>query len=68
MIAPLIWKGVLKLVSIRKPENKSQNIARIYDPRSSVPEAIFNEVSPNCYKDELSGDMFKLLDGKMIAI
>ena len=65
MIAPLIWKGVLKLVQIRKEKN--HQIARVYNPRSVVPEAIFNEIATNLFEDELTGDLFKLLDGKMVS-
>ena len=65
MIAPLLWKGVLKLVSIRKSENK--NVARVYNPTSQIPEAIFNEIAPNCYEDELTGDLFKVENNVMVA-
>lgn len=67
MIAPLLWKGVLKLVHIRRDNNKKTNVARVLNPRGVVPEAIFNEIAPNCYEDSLTGDLFKVLDGKMVS-
>lgn len=68
MIAPLIWKGVLKLVQIRRDSNKNTNVARVYNPREQTPEAIFVEIAPNCYEDSLTGDLFKVLNNKMVAI
>ncbi len=68
MIAPLIWKGVLKLVQIRKDSNKKTNVARVYHPTQQLPEAIFTEIAPNCYEDELTGDLFKVLDGAMVSM
>lgn len=67
MIAPLLWKGVLKLVHIRKDSNKNTNVARVYNVRETTPEAIFTEIAPNCFEDTLTGDLFKVLDGAMVA-
>ena len=67
MIAPLLWKGILKLVSIRKDQHSKSQVARVYDPRGTTPEAIFHEIAPNCYEDSLTGDLFKILDGKMVS-
>ncbi len=65
MIAPLIWNGLLHLVSIRK--TAKGNVARVYDVRKTTPEAIFPEIAPNCYEDQITGNLFKVLDGKMVA-
>lgn len=67
MITHILLKGVLKLVSIRKDEHSKNQVARIYNPRETTPEAIFNEIAPNCYEDSLTGDLFKVLDGKMVS-
>ena len=68
MIAPLIWKGVLKLVQIRKDQHSKAQVARVLNAKDSrIPEAIFHEIAPNCYEDSLTGDLFKILDGKMVS-
>lgn len=66
MITHILLKGVLKLVQIRKEKN--HNVARIFNPKSVVPEDIFNEIAPNCYEDSINGDLYKLLDGKMVSM
>ena len=69
MIAPLLWKGVLKLVQIRKDEHSKTQVARVLNAKDSrFPEAIFKEIAPNCFEDELTGDLFKVLDGAMVSL
>lgn len=65
MITKLLVDGVLKLVQIRKSQNK--NVARVYDPKSQIPETILNEIAPNCYENGLTGDLFKVEDGAMVV-
>ncbi len=66
MITHVLLNGILKLVSIRKTDKG--NVARIYNPREAVPEAIFPEIAPNCYENQIDGGLFKLLDGKMVSL
>lgn len=66
MIIVSLIKGALKLVAVRKT-NKG-NVARIYDPREAVPEAVFPEIAPNLYENQLTGDLYTILDNKMVAL
>lgn len=66
MIIVSLIKGALKLVAIR--QTKKGNVARIYDPREAVPEAIFSEIAPNCYEDQITGDLYKIQDNKLVTL
>lgn len=70
MITALLLDKVLKLVQIRRDEHSKKQVARIYDPRSVTPEAIFNEVKAgsNIFHDELTGRQFHLTPTGMIGI
>ena len=68
MITKLLLDRVLKLVQVRKDEHSKNRVARIYDPRATTPEAIYNEVEENIFCDELTGNKFKLTDLGLVSI
>lgn len=68
MITALLLDKVLKLVQIRKDEHSKKSVARIYDPKATVPEAIYHEVEKNIFHDELTGRKFHLTPTGLIGI
>ena len=68
MITALLLDKVLKLVHIRKDEHSSKQVARIYDPRATEPEAIYREKEKNIFHDEITGKKFHLTPTGLIVI
>ena len=70
MITKALIDRVLKLVQIRKDENSKKQVARIYDPRATVPEAIYNELEPgsNIFHDTMTGTKYHLTPTGLITI
>ena len=60
MITKLILDGALKLVQVCKYSNHKNRIAKVLDPRGTVPEHIYYEVTPNMFKDTVNNKLFKL--------
>ena len=68
MITALLLDKVLKLVHIRKDEHSSKQVARIYDPKATIPEAIYHEKEKNIFHDEITGKKFHLTPTGLIVI
>lgn len=68
MITALLLDKVLKLVSIRKDEHSKKQVARIYNPRETVPEAIYHETDKNIFHDDVTGRKFHLTPTGLIGI
>lgn len=50
----------LRLVNFRSNGLSGTKVARIYEPRSTIPETILSEVSPNSdkYLDDITGEIY----------
>lgn len=66
IIGTLIIDGVVKLVQKREYKEK-ENVLRIYDPRSAVPEKILYESKqlPGAYLDEVNDNVYTLKGNKL---
>lgn len=66
IIGTLIIDGAVKLVQKREYKEK-ENVLRIYDPRSAVPEKILYESKqlPGAYLDEVNDNVYTLKGNKL---
>ena len=60
MITKLVMDGVLKLVQVCKHNAESKRVARIFDPRGVIPEAVYNEIEPDTFRDDVNDKVYKL--------
>lgn len=70
MFTKLVIDGVLKLVQVIRYNSNRQSVARIYDPRGTMPEAILNEVQgrKNVYHDDVNDKDYKLTPTGLVAM
>jgi hypothetical protein len=70
MFTKLIIDGVLKIVQVVRYSNNHQSVARIYDPRGTMPEAILNELQERkgVYRDDVNNKDYRLTPTGLIAI
>jgi len=74
MIASIVIDGVLKLIQKRVSKNTSfkteENVIRVYDPRSTIPEKILYESKqlPGLYLDEVENKFYTEANGKLSLI
>lgn len=61
MFTRLIIDGVLKIAQIVR-YSKNESVARVFDPRGTVPQAILKELKDKAgvYRDEVNGKDYKL--------
>ena len=67
MFTRLIADGVLKLVQICKYSNQTQRVAKLFDPRGTVPQAVLKEVEPNVFEDDVEHKRYKLTPTGMVG-
>ncbi len=70
MFTKLVIDGVLKLVQVIRYNSNRQSVARIYDPRGTMPEAILNEVKDrkNIFRDDVNNKDYRLTPNGLVAI
>lgn len=51
----------LQIVQVRTPENSTKKIARLYHPRSTVPNTILTEEKPGSdrFIDDITGEKYQ---------
>lgn len=60
MFTRLLIDGVLKIAQVIRYENQKNRVARVFDPRASVPERILDEVQENVFLDREHNQKFIL--------
>ena len=58
MITAAIINGIAKVIWVRKDQNKSKRIARIYSLSSVEPERIVEETIPGVFRDKINKERF----------
>jgi hypothetical protein len=60
MFTRLLIDGVLKIAQVIRYEHKQARVARIYDPKGTIPERIMDEVQENVFLDREHNQKFRL--------
>lgn len=74
MISSIVIDGVLKLIQKRIAKNKGlkteENVIRIYDPRSVVPEKVLYESKtlPGTYLDEVEDKVYLHRNNTLVQV
>jgi hypothetical protein len=67
MITKLLVDGALKLVQVIRYGNK-KSVARLYDPKGTIPEAVLFEIQENMFLDINTDKSYQLTSTGMIGI
>lgn len=67
MFTRLLKDGALQIVQVLSYSNKKR-IARIYEPKATVPHSVLQEIEPNRFLDPVNDRVYLLTNTGMIGV